>query len=358
MDTIRKLDAAIGALPAAARSRIAAWALVHLPGNTPPWTSSTLDLAAGDEVTWLAEGKVVASEELGLFGGPSFHLWARVGPRGPIFKGTQTTHTFRADHAGRLELATYQGEWGSADGTLATPVEAYQTVTGAIDVVVIRWRGSAAEGLAALGAALPDDALVAAEARRHAAPLPRPPGWQQLWFLGDNEIFTPRRHGTSQGISVHTCQDAGILQKRVEVDLRPDTQVSWRWLVTKLPSAVAENSIPTHDYLSIAFEFENGLDLTYFWSADLAVGTVFTCPLPTWASRETHQVVRSGRDGLGEWQSERRALHADYRAALGDPPRRIVAVWLIAVSIFRRGEGIAEFADIAIESGGTTLRVL
>jgi len=80
------------------------------------------------------------------------------------------------------------------------------------------------------------------------------------------------------------------------------------------------------------------------------VGTVFTCPLPTWAPRETHMVVRSGAAGLGSWQSEKRNLYQDYKAALGDPPKRIVGVWLIAVSIFKHGEGIAEFADMKINT--------
>jgi hypothetical protein len=358
MSTTSAMASRIERLPGGVRARIADWKVLHLPGNVPPWTASGIDVSAGDEVTWLADGKVVASEELDLRGGPSFHLWARVGTQGPIFKGTQSTFSFRAERSGPLEFATYQGEWGTRDGQLATPVEAYQTVGGAIDVIVIRWNGAAADGLPLLRAALPDDALVAAEAIRQAAPLPKPPGWEPLWFLGDNEIFTPRRHGASQGISVHTCQDVGILQRRVDCALRPDTRVGWRWLVSKLPGGSAENTIPTHDYLSIAFEFENGLDLTYFWSAELPVGTVFTCPLPTWAPRETHQVVRSGPAGLGAWQNESRNLFEDYRAALGEPPQRVVGVWLIAVSIFRRGEGIAEFADITIESPEAKLRVL
>lgn len=341
-------------LPESTRRRVGDWKVVYLPGNVPPWTDSALCAGAGDEVTWLADGRVAASEELGLWGGPSFHLWARIGERGTIFKGTSGTHTFRAEAAGRLHFATYQGEWGTRDGKLATPVEAYQTVTGAIDVVAIRWNGGAAEGLKALAAVASDDPLIGAEIRRLASPVVKPEGWEQLWFLGDNAIFARR----GDGISVRTREDVGILQKRVELDLTPDTTVSWRWLVSKLPATQAENTIPTHDYLSIAVEFDNGLDLTYYWSAALPVGTVFTCPLPTWAARETHMVVRSGAEGLGVWQQESRNLFQDYRAALGEPPKKIVGVWLIAVSLFRHGEGIAEFLDIALANAGERRKVL
>ena len=40
-----------------------------------------------------------------------------------------------------------------------------------------------------------------------------------------------------------------------------------------LPGLLREDSVPSHDYLSIAVEFENGLDLTYYWSTALPVGT-------------------------------------------------------------------------------------
>ena len=343
-------------LPESVRAHVSDCRPIHLPGNVPPWTESGLVLAVGDEVTWFAAGRLDLFPELGLWGGPCFHLWARLG--GQIFKGTRDTFSFRADRGGPLELATYQGEWATRDGTLATPVEAYQTVKGALDVTLIRWRGTAAEGLRALRAAVPDDALVEAEMRRQSSPAAKPPGWEYLWFLGDGEIFSARPSEKGAGIAIHTQEDVGILQKRTSVPLTPETSLSWRWNVARLPATEAENTIPTHDYMSIAVEFENGLDLTYYWSAALPVGTVFTCPLPTWAPRETHVVARSGAQGLGTWQSESRNLYADYRQALGEPPARIVGVWLIAVSLFRHGEGAAEFADIEIAHGAERTRIL
>jgi DUF3047 family protein len=357
MSFAQRYHDALDRLAQAPDGPVADWQVLRVPGNLPPWMDTDIRVAAGDEVTWLAEGKVVMSEEIGLWGGPCFYLWARIGQRGRIFKGTRETFTFRAEASGPLHLATYQGEWATPEGELATPLEAYDTVRGGIDVVVIRWKDSAAAGLRALREALPDDPLVRAETERLGRRVEKPAGWEYLWFLGDGEIFAARPRNGGQSIAVHTREDVGILRKPVDVPLTPDTVVSWSWLVSKLPATEAENTIPTHDYLSIAYEFENGLDLTYYWSAALPVGTVFTCPLPTWAARETHMVVRSGRDGLGAWQSEARNLHADYQAALGEPPKRIVRVWLIAVSLFRHGEGIAEFADIAISDGARRIAV-
>jgi hypothetical protein len=69
-------------------------------------------------------------------------------------------------------------------------------------------------------------------------------------------------------------------------------------------------------------------------------------------------VVRSGPEGLGLWHEERRNLLVDYRRYMGEPPARIVRVWLIANSIFQRGEGVCEYADILLHDGETTVRVL
>jgi hypothetical protein len=118
-----------------------------------------------------------------------------------------------------------------------------------------------------------------------------------------------------------------------------------------LPSRSREDELPTHDYLSLAVEFDNGQDLTYFWSAELPPETGFRCPIPTWQGRETHVVVRSGQAGLGQWLPEERNLYADYKRWVGEPPARIVRVWLIALSLFRRQEGQCEYGAIELVTG-------
>jgi hypothetical protein len=123
-----------------------------------------------------------------------------------------------------------------------------------------------------------------------------------------------------------------------------------------LPSREREDLLQGHDYLSIAVEFDDGQDLTFFWSTELAVETGFRCPIPSWCARETHVVVRSGQERLGEWISEERNLYADYERFIGQPPARIVRVWLIAVSLFRRNEGQGEYGAIElITDSGTTV---
>jgi hypothetical protein len=346
-------------LPADVRARAIADArVVRLPGHVPPWTDTGMRIAKGDEISILAEGRVIASEAARMWYRPRFALWTRVAGRGPIWTGPRDTQTFRAERDGALELATYNGEWQTPDGVLATPVEAYAAVTGAIDALVIRWRGEAKTGLEALQAAAPGEPLVVAELARLDSVTPRPAGWSYLWFLGQSDIYRAKRAGGSHSIECHCEDDVGILRRPIDLPLGPDTEIRWRWRIDKLPSAAAEDALLNHDYLSVALEFENGRDLSWFWSSSLPTEKSFACPIPQWTPRETHLVVRSGAAGLGEWHSERRLVQADYRAAIGEPPQRIVAVWLISVSLFQHGAGIAEFADIAVVGGGKTLEVI
>jgi len=140
--------------------------------------------------------------------------------------------------------------------------------------------------------------------------------------------------------------------------LTRESRLRWSWCVDRLPSRLPEHIQPTHDYLSIAVEFDDGRDLTYLWSAALPVDTIFQCPLPWWDRRETHWVVRSGAHELGRWIDEGRDLLADCEQALGGaPPREVVAVWLIAVSAFQRGAGRCRYRGIALEDGSGRVRV-
>jgi hypothetical protein len=80
----------------------------------------------------------------------------------------------------------------------------------------------------------------------------------------------------------------------------------------------------------------------FYWSAELPPDTAHRCPIPKWSTRETHIVLRSGTTGLGHWVQEERNLYADYQRWVGEPPARILRVWLIALGMFQPGEGQGE----------------
>lgn len=332
---------------------------VDVPSDRQPWLDTGIDLGAGDRLTSFAVGRTCL-KGTSLWFGAGFQLWFRVGAEGEVFRGTRASHSFSAERPGRLYLGSYfPGEWVDRQGGIATPGEVYQRVEGNLTVLLLRWRCDPAEGLRALAALGDVDGLVADELDRLENPVLPPEGWRYLWFTGPAEIYRPcHAPGHGSAICCHTRGDVGLLQKDITLPLRPDTRLRWAWRMESLPSARREDALETHDYLSIAVEFDNGQDLTYYWSAELPVGTFYRCPIPTWTGRETHLVARTGSEGLGEWMEEERDVYQDYRQAIGgELPAHIVRVWLIAVSLFQHGEGKCQYADIAFLSQGKTVPV-
>lgn len=321
------------------------WQEVQAGGE---WFDTGLDLAPGEAVSIQAEGMVWLARALDVGFGPQVGLWYRVGAA-PLRKVLGPIAWLDAASGGRLSFTTKPpGEFAAQDGAFE-PDLTRKPLKGGFTVAVLRWpeARSAALAQAKAGDAALFGPLVAEPERA------TPYGWHYLWRLGEGGIFSnDRRHPGRLCCETHA--DVGILQFPVDHPLTPETRIDWRWCVEELPSRFPEHTAPTHDYLSIAIEFDNGLDLTWMWSVGLPVGTIFQCPLPWWDKRETHWVVRSGAGQLGQWLDESRPVLDDYRQAIGGvEPRRIVGVWLIANTAFQRGRGRCDYEGIQLRTGET-----
>lgn len=337
---------------------LARHALIVLPGSAPPWSASGISLRRGQAYTLLADGIIRwSARHPQLYGGPGFHLWARVSPGGRIVNVTRQSGSFVADCDGELELGIYLGAWRDAYGALDTPPQAYARLQGELEVIALAWKGAAAAGLSSLAAQVPH-ALLTTELARVLDPILPPPGWDYLMETGTSDIYRDCSAAGHARICLTASDDQGIIRKVVDVALTPATVLSWRWRLDQHPSSVAEDSALTHDYVSIATEFDNGRDLTWIWSSRLAPGTHFPCPIKAWRARETHYVVRSGLGEAGVWCSDSRRVYDDVSVAMGEPPSRIVAVWLICVATFQHGTARGAFEDIRLGAGDVSQRVL
>ena len=351
------LDGALAAIP---EGLVAEHAWIQLPASEPPWRDSGIALRAGEELSYFAAGRVTVSAALDIWVTPKTQLWARIGEQGPIRSSSRASNTLRAHCDGRLFFGNYfPNDWKDASGARLNHDAVYAGMEGEIWILAVRWRGRAEDGLAALAAAGDPLGVVASERERLALGDPAPAGWHHLWHLGDTEIFQAIQGPSGeQTLKCEVVGDAGILQRDAAFALRPDTEIGWRWRVDALPGLLREDSVPSHDYLSLAVEFANGLDLTYYWSKALPVGSAYWCPLPNWKHREFHIVIRSGSEGLGAWHAERRNLHADALRYFGAHPGDVVRVWLIASSVFKRQRGSFSVANIRLRGGAEEQIVL
>lgn len=330
-----------------------------LPATQRPWQPSGLRLAAGQAYTLLASGVVHwSARHPHLHGGPGFHLYARVHPGGRMVNLTRSSGSFIADVDGHLEFAIYLGRWRDAFGALDTPAAAYARLRGEIEVLALAWQGAATDGVARL-AARHAHPLIAAEHARLLAPAELPAGWDYLIETGTSDIYRAcHAHGATPRICLDAADDQGILRKAVSWPLVAGTRLVWRWRLDLHPSSVPEDTPYTHDYVAVAAEFDDGRDLTWSWSAGLPRDHHFPCPIRAWQARETHWVVRNAQDPLGAWLHEERAVHSDVATAMGAPPQRIVAVWLIAVATFQHQRARAAFEGIELVDGARRLQVL
>ncbi|MBV8999248.1 MAG: DUF3047 domain-containing protein [Solirubrobacterales bacterium] len=331
--------------------------LIDVPMNRPPWRPSGVRVSAGDQVTWLAWGVAHLLKPLGAFVPVEAVLAVRV-PGGVAQRSARPTYTFTADRDGVVELGPLFPAGGEVqpDGAVRTDRFPYRAQTGRLLAVVARWPPGV-DPATALAAVADRDAsgLCAAEAKRLADPPAAPPGWRFHPLLSPAEIFS----ASGAGIITDCRQNGGIVQRPAETALSPTVRLRWSWRVDELPSSLPEDTLITHDYVSVALEFDDGRDLTWQWSCSLPVGFTYPCPLDHWRRRETHIVVRSGRADLGRWVKEDRPVLTDHRAAIGEPqPARIIRAWLITVSAFQRSVARAEFGRMELTDGDSVIPIL
>jgi hypothetical protein len=283
------------------------------------WRGSGLKVRAGERFAVSARGAIWLSKPLSVVMEPRSTLWVRISGAPQIAKPADNDHVFTAWADGEVELFLKAlSEWASPAGDLMSPERAPS-------VGEVRVRVALSDGPATDPGA--------------------PDGWRYLWRLGDGTVYAP---GGAGEIKISTHGDVGILQTEVDHVLTPNTRLEWSWRVDQLPSRLPEDIQLTHDYLSVAVEFEDGKDLTFMWSAGLPHDHIFACPLNFWCERETHWVVRTPRDGLGRWLDESRALWGDTQKAYGARPAKAVRLWLIANSIFQRNHGVATIRGLKL----------
>lgn len=318
-------------------------------GNQPPWQAVGLTVQRGQAYSLFADGLIYWSRRYPhLHGGPSFHLWARINPCGRAVNLTSNSGTFVADTAGELELGIYMGMWADEFGTLKSLDDLYRPLAGGLDVAVVLYHSEPLKSLERLCQQSRTPVAIVTEAARLRSPDKTPGGWHYLHEAGYATIYEQQETPGGHIVHAHANNEQGILRHPIDFPLTPTTNLQWRWRVEEHPSIDPENQAISHDYISLATEFDNGRDLTWVWSSCLKPGTFFQCPIKTWQDRETHYVIRSHNDSLGKWYTETRNVYDDVTKTMGPPPERITAIWLIVLSTFHHRIARAAFTGIKI----------
>jgi hypothetical protein len=184
-----------------------------------------------------------------------------------------------------------------------------------------------------------------------------PDEWRYLPAGTEGEQFAADATGPHPVIGCFCHRNGSVLTKEVSLPFLPGTTLRWAWKMRQLASDSREDLLAQHNYTGPALVFDDGRDLSYHWSAELATETAYECPVPGWKERETHVVVRSGPDDLGLWVEEERDVYADYCRHMGEPPSEIVRVWLTASTIRGRTDGWCDYGHVELANSCVTVRV-
>ena len=351
------LEELVGALERGdAKSHVAAFTRTHLTNALAGWVGTGLQVSKGQSMTLFGDGEIDAGIGVPLYARHA--LWYRIGTDGDAKNLASDADTVVAGTSGELSVAIRPlgVYWTNRRGTFDAALTAQEPVPVDLTIVSVAWQDKPAPGIRALYTAGITRATTALNNIGKAEQLP--PGFEYLWYLGRSHVWQAWSDDTRKGIFAATSDDVGIVKKPLDIELTDDAEVSFYWHYASLPALGPETEAGFHDYLSVAIEFDNGQDITWMWAKHVESDTSFGCPLPWWDKRETHIVLQSGTEGLGEWHTHTRPIKADYLDAVGgESPKRIVGVWFIANSIFGRQPGEATFADVVIKSGETEVSV-
>ena len=346
------------AVATALRRTGAAVAQVRVDARREPWTPTGLFVKQGTAITWVADGDSWILTRRGPRLDAALQLRVRTGASAPALDGTGSTFTAAAPHDGQIELCSlFPGELrGDEELVIYDRTMPRAVFRGGFDVVVAAWdSGTEVDACLAEAAAQDPTGLCHRELDRIRAPIAPPSGWEPHV----NVPLAGLHRKCDREVDVHAHRRVEIICREARAPLTDALRLRWRWRMDQLPAKRAEDTLLTHDYMSVAVEFDDGRDLSYHWSVALPSETSYRCPLPHWREREWHLVARSGSAGLGEWHAEERAVARDRVKAIGDsPPREVVRVWLIVTCVSGGGEARGRYADIELTDSATTIRVL
>ena len=140
---------------------VAETACFDMPANKIPWCGSGVRLQAGEELSYFLCGQVCANRSLDIQVNPALNTWCKIGEQGNVFRGTRLSHSVRATEEGELLFGNYfPNDWTTPRGERMQDDSVYNSVSGEVRILVIRWKGTALEGLQALAAVAAPDSLV------------------------------------------------------------------------------------------------------------------------------------------------------------------------------------------------------
>lgn len=160
--------------------------------------------------------------------------------------------------------------------------------------------------------------------------IPAPWSFRRWWPVvtwGSDYEATARvvRRGETSVLCVKSVRSGLLVGAKRELDVAALREATWSWSAETLPKGGSFRERSLNDQvLQVQFAFEGGKVLSYVWDTTGPVGA--TGSGLSWQDDVQVIVLEAGAAKLGQWLTESRNLHADYRKLFGADPRRLLGV--------------------------------
>jgi hypothetical protein len=178
-----------------------------------------------------------------------------------------------------------------------------------------------------------------------------PAGWELKEKSGKADLAVVKDGGVAAARFRSTSTSFSI-QKEVKVDLAQFPMLTWKWKVTQLPVGGDFRKAATDDQAAQLFvAFSKTQAIVYVWSTTVPRGTMAsTSPAPFMTVKVV--VLQTGTAKKGEWVSESRNVHRDYKKLFRSEPPPVSAMRLQINSQHTESSAECYFADVAFEKAG------
>lgn len=150
-----------------------------------------------------------------------------------------------------------------------------------------------------------------------------PDGWTIKEWSGKAEI-TVVTDASGEALHLKSAGTSTALSKDVSFDIKDRPRLNWRWKVIALPKGADVRLKSTDDQAAQVYVIFprwpsaiNSRIIGYIWDTSAPKGLEMTS---TKTSTTKYVVMRSGRDGLGQWLAESRNVYEDYKRLFNEEP--------------------------------------
>lgn len=140
------------------------------------------------------------------------------------------------------------------------------------------------------------------------------------------------------------------LYKEIEFNIKDYPFLNWRWKTTKIPAGGDVRKKDTDDQAAQIYvvfpKFPSQINsrmLGYIWDTSAPAGSEVTSA--KWSTTK-YIVLKSGKDEIGKWFSEKRNAYEDYKRLFNEEPPKVGSIALMIDSDDTKTSAESFFGDI------------